>query len=156
MIRVPTFPPESSDNKVIAGVGRWRRRSPRTSPHCPSTADVPSWLSLQKHNLSYVISVKMSQLHHVVLARVVEVPTSVLAVAIASIVVIGVYAQFFYDSRRRHLPPGPRGWPIFGNSFQISFEKDPAPQLAKWTKEFGEIFYLSIGGSDFVDRKSVV
>jgi Cytochrome P450 len=92
----------------------------------------------------------MSQIHQVVLARVVEVPTSVLAFAITSIVAITIYVQFFYDSRRRHLPPGPRGWPIVGNSFQISFEKDPAPQLAKWTKEFGEMFYLSIGGSDFV------
>jgi hypothetical protein len=92
----------------------------------------------------------MSQTVEVVLSRIIEIPAPYLILIITSIISIAIYTKFFYDPRRRHLPPGPKGWPIIGNTFQIDFEKNPAPQLVKWTKQYGEIFYLSIGGSDFV------
>jgi hypothetical protein len=92
----------------------------------------------------------MSQTVEVVLSRIVEIPSPYLILLLVSIISVAIYTKSFYDPRRRHLPPGPKGWPIIGNSFQIDFEKNPAPQLVKWTKQYGEIFYLSIGGSDFV------
>jgi hypothetical protein len=37
------------------------------------------------------------------------------------------------------LPPGPRGWPIIGNTFQIPAENS-APVLARFSKTYGEMY----------------
>jgi cytochrome P450 len=44
--------------------------------------------------------------------------------------------------------PGPRGWPLVGNSFQL--EAHPEEQLRRWAKKYGEVFSLSLGGYNWV------
>ena len=39
------------------------------------------------------------------------------------------------------LPPGPRGWPIIGNTFQIP-AKDQEPVLTRLAHKYGEMFTL--------------
>ncbi|KAF9891617.1 hypothetical protein FE257_003628 [Aspergillus nanangensis] len=54
------------------------------------------------------------------------------------------------DSRRKHLPPGPRGLPFIGNLFDLA-ESDLVPSKAiNWARSHGEIFYTRIGGSDYI------
>ena len=40
------------------------------------------------------------------------------------------------------LPPGPRGWPIVGSTFQIPSE-NPTPVLTKLAEKYGEMYALS-------------
>ncbi|KAF8909745.1 cytochrome P450 [Gymnopilus junonius] len=63
------------------------------------------------------------------------------------------------------LPPGPAGFPIFGNAFQVPV-KMPWFKFTKWAEEFGPIFSLNMAGHpiivvnmfkaahDLVDRRS--
>ncbi|KAI0339644.1 hypothetical protein BDW22DRAFT_576285 [Trametopsis cervina] len=44
--------------------------------------------------------------------------------------------------RQSAMPPGPRGLPIVGNSFQIMSE-NPWLLLTEWTKQYGPIYSLS-------------
>jgi len=81
--------------------------------------------------------------------RIMGVPLPLIIILISGILVV-VYRFLFYDSRRKHLPPGPRGWPIVGNTFQMSSKKDPQHQLIAWAKEFGEMYYLRLGATDFI------
>jgi hypothetical protein len=77
------------------------------------------------------------------------VPLPLILVLSAGII-FAVHRALFYDPRRKHLPPGPKGLPIVGNSFQISLKNNPEYKLIEWAKEFGEIYYLRLGSSDFV------
>jgi hypothetical protein len=69
------------------------------------------------------------------LVRVTYLPPPIWYGLLSLAVIYAFYRLFTYDSRRRHLPPGPRGWPIVPNSFQLSFFNNPAPTLLKWTKD---------------------
>lgn len=77
----------------------------------------------------------------------INVP-QVLAISLGIVFIF--YRLLIYDPRRKHLPKGPRGWPIVGNTFQFSMTDNPEPQLIKWSKEYGEIYYLRLGASDFI------
>lgn len=54
------------------------------------------------------------------------------------------------DSRRKHLPPGPKGLPILGNFFELSDAETFRFKAIKWAKEYGEIFHTKMGGSDYI------
>src|SRR5580658_4688761 len=71
-------------------------------------------------------------------------------VGFSALIAFLVYRFFFYDPRRRHLPPGPKGWPILGNTFDVNMGLFPQTQLMDWSKQYGEIFYLKIASSDFI------
>ena len=47
------------------------------------------------------------------------------------------------------MPPGPTGYPIVGNALHIDINY-PLKQLAKWRKEFGDIFKINLLGQDIV------
>ena len=47
------------------------------------------------------------------------------------------------------MPPGPRGWPLFGNMFQLDLN-NPLPQFAIWREKFGKIFKFNLMGQDIV------
>jgi hypothetical protein len=44
--------------------------------------------------------------------------------------------------------PGPRGWPIIGNTYQL--DARPHRQLREWAQQYGELFQLRIGFADWV------
>lgn len=54
------------------------------------------------------------------------------------------------DSRRKHLPPGPRGVPFFGNFFDLADDQKIPQKAISWAREHGDVFYTKIGGSDWV------
>ncbi|KUJ13355.1 cytochrome P450 [Mollisia scopiformis] len=68
-----------------------------------------------------------------------------------------VLAFYFYsvpnvlkDSRRRHLPPGPRGLPFIGNLFDLADSDLVRGKVQGWAREYGDIFHTKIGGSDYI------
>ncbi|KAH9831560.1 cytochrome P450 [Rhodofomes roseus] len=63
----------------------------------------------------------------------------------------GVISAFIYRRAplRRKLPPGPPGFPFIGNLYQYPALR-PHPKLLEWAGQYGEIFYLKLGGQDVV------
>lgn len=57
-------------------------------------------------------------------------------VAIITCAVLALLALLRRKPRR--LPPGPRGWPIFGNSFNVP-KQHPWITYSNWSKEYGEL-----------------
>ena len=47
------------------------------------------------------------------------------------------------------LPPGPPGWPLLGNIFQLDMG-NPIPQISAWREQFGNIFRFHLFGHDMV------
>ncbi len=47
------------------------------------------------------------------------------------------------------MPPGPRGWPLFGNLLQLDLN-NPLPQFAIWREKFGKIFKFNLMGQNCV------
>lgn len=56
----------------------------------------------------------------------------------------------FQDSRRKHLPPGPKGLPFIGNLFDIADSELVRGKAREWCREYGDIFYTKIGGTDYI------
>lgn len=54
------------------------------------------------------------------------------------------------DSRRKYLPPGPRGVPFLGNFFQLSDAETFRFKAQAWAKQYGDVFYTKMGGSDYI------
>ncbi|KAL3426703.1 cytochrome P450 oxidoreductase [Phlyctema vagabunda] len=54
------------------------------------------------------------------------------------------------DSRRRSLPPGPRGLPFIGNLLDLADSDLVRGIVTQWARTYGDIFYTKIGGSDYV------
>lgn len=51
----------------------------------------------------------------------------------------------------KKLPPGPKGWPIFGNAFDLLEGKGfYVPVLRQWAKEYGSIVLFRIGAQKHV------
>jgi hypothetical protein len=59
--------------------------------------------------------------------------------AVAVVVALG----WLRSKKYVRLPPGPRGWPIVGNLFDLG--KQPHKTLAKMAKMYGSLMYLRLG-----------
>lgn len=56
---------------------------------------------------------------------------------------------FWTKSRRQNLPPGPKGIPFVGNTFQLDPER-PHFTLAEWASKYGDVFTIRMFGNDIV------
>lgn len=81
---------------------------------------------------------------------------TLLAAAIVLPVVSFIAIYFFItpnvlkDSRRRHLPPGPRGLPFIGNLLHMGDAETFRFKVQDWARQYGDVFYTRMGGSDYV------
>ncbi|KAF8442121.1 cytochrome P450 [Boletus edulis BED1] len=75
------------------------------------------------------------------------------AVSVVEVCLFGIglyiFKRLFYSRRHSPLPPGPAGWPVIGNLFQVPFEKT-WEALAALGKTYGHISSLSSLGRRFV------
>lgn len=78
-----------------------------------------------------------------------EIPSALLVPS--AVVLLIVLLQKFY---RPTIPknfqsiPGPKGWPIFGNTFQITGR--PQAQFKQWAKQYGDVFQIRLGYYNWV------
>lgn len=86
-----------------------------------------------------------------------QVPLLAYAVALVALPIFSFLGFYFWatpnslkDSRRRHLPPGPRGLPFLGNYLELSKPDTFRFHVQKWARQYGEIFYTRVGGSDYI------
>ncbi|OAG24292.1 cytochrome P450 [Alternaria alternata] len=54
------------------------------------------------------------------------------------------------DSRRRHLPPGPKGHPFVGSLFELADTEAVRDKVVAWRKQYGHVFHTKIGGTDYI------
>ncbi|CAG8909736.1 unnamed protein product [Penicillium egyptiacum] len=76
---------------------------------------------------------------------------------IGLISVVGLFSFYLYivpnrftDTRRKALPPGPRGLPFIGNMLDLADSELVPDKAQEWFKKYGDVFYTKIGGSDYV------
>lgn len=74
----------------------------------------------------------------------------VLPVVCATCFYLIITPNVLKDSRRRHLPPGPRGLPLIGNWLDVADIDKFYIKVQEWTKRYGDVFYVRLGGSDYV------
>ncbi|KAJ4842802.1 hypothetical protein Tsubulata_037925 [Turnera subulata] len=70
-------------------------------------------------------------------------PLPLILVAIPTICVILKCISGFSSSKRKPLPPGPKGWPILGNLLQIG--KLPHLSMAKFSEIYGPLISVKLG-----------
>ncbi|KAK4944644.1 hypothetical protein LTR10_016078 [Elasticomyces elasticus] len=89
----------------------------------------------------------------------VHIPSNVGTLAVTALLLplLGLLVLYVYntpsslkDTRRRHLPPGPKGLPFIGNLLDLADTEKVREKAIEWQRNYGEIFYTKIGGSDYV------
>ncbi|KAG6854560.1 hypothetical protein C0991_004896 [Blastosporella zonata] len=76
-------------------------------------------------------------------------PTGSHAILAAGLVVVGLSIWFVRKSRRAPLPPGPHGWPVIGNIFDLPPKGDPLPWL-EHKDAYGPISSVTVLGQTIV------
>ena len=78
-----------------------------------------------------------------------DVQPTVWGVIAALTLLLVVFFIHSYKGKRSNFPPGPQGWPILGNVFQID-PKRPDITLAAWAKQYGGVFSYKFLGQTIV------
>jgi len=63
----------------------------------------------------------------------------------AAIITLGIWVAVRRRQPRRKLPPGPTGWPIIGNLFDMPQERKWI-KYTEWENKYGPLTYLNVGG----------
>ncbi|KAF5387184.1 hypothetical protein D9615_001583 [Tricholomella constricta] len=71
------------------------------------------------------------------------------ATLVGGFIALGLVVSFIGNSRRAPLPPGPRGWPVIGNLFDLPTRGDPLPWLAHKVA-YGPISSVTVLGQTIV------
>ncbi|KAG5636126.1 hypothetical protein H0H81_009033 [Sphagnurus paluster] len=79
---------------------------------------------------------------------------TVLLASIPVLVAVLVATGLRNKRRRASLPPGPRGWPIIGNLFDMP-QNMPWLTFADWGKKYGEISSVTVFGQPIIVINSV-
>ena len=89
------------------------------------------------------------ELLHETIEEFKKLPTFTLYSGIALFVAFVVYLVT-RDPRRKHLPPGPTGLPIIGNTHQLPQTDEVSQVIIDWAKKYGEIFRIRLGMTDYI------
>ena len=68
-------------------------------------------------------------------------------IEIIAAVTFVVLLKLFFTKDKLHGIPGPRGWPVIGNTLQIDLNR-PQITFLKWTKKYGSVFKIGLAGAD--------
>ena len=57
--------------------------------------------------------------------------------------------KFVLRKNKLHGIPGPKGWPVLGNTLQVDMEK-PHVTLLEWAKKYGSVYKINLAGTDTI------
>ena len=62
------------------------------------------------------------------------------------ILLLGIVVCYIYKSHRKQKLsfPGPQGWPLVGNAFQIKNPSRPEFTFTEWGKKYGDVFQFNM------------
>lgn len=83
------------------------------------------------------------------LEQVKELPKFTLYSGFSLAIIFIVYLTS-RDPRRKHLPPGPKGLPIIGNTLQLPQGDEVSQVIIDWAKKYGELFHIKLGMTDYI------
>jgi cytochrome P450 len=86
---------------------------------------------------------------HQTLDELQKLPKFTLHSGVVLLVAFAVYVAT-RDPRRKHLPPGPRGLPIIGNTHQLPQTDEVSQVIINWARQYGEIFRIRLGMTDYI------
>jgi len=86
---------------------------------------------------------------HEALEQLKELPKLMLYSGVALGIIFVVYLAS-RDPRRKHLPPGPKGLPIIGNTLQLPQGDEVSQVTIDWAKKYGELFHIRLGMTDYI------
>ncbi|KAI3615363.1 cytochrome p450 [Moniliophthora roreri] len=66
-----------------------------------------------------------------------------------ALVALFLWTVFIGNRRARRLPPGPKGYPIIGNIFDLDTSR-PWHTFVKWKKTYGDIVHFRLFNQDFI------
>ncbi|KAF8463377.1 cytochrome P450 [Russula ochroleuca] len=115
----------------------------RSSAHGPFIVKIPIMPSLSASLFGLLEDLKHSLLQ--LRLRVQDYGTFSIGVVLSLIV---LYTARYLTSPFRKLPPGPRGYPIIGNIFQL--KAGQWLKFAEWQKKYGNLIYLNVAGQPVV------